>query len=226
MQEAFTRDVVLVWNAQKNLAQTHRINVLNNPHCRFVYPLLLKIKMNIMDTVKNLPDFNFAQIAWVVKDIKAAEKFFRDTIGISSFGETAVIRSQDFEGTYYGKRADTASLVSMAYAGGLFIELIQPVSGLSIFQDYLDANPAGGVQHIAFSVPIAAFDQAVSGLADKGYPMVAEYNTSIAKIVFFDTSKDIGVMTEIMGITPQGEEAVRYMKGGDWEASKKKLYQE
>jgi hypothetical protein len=38
------------------------------------------------------------------------------------------------------------------------------------------------------------------------------FNTPIAKIIFFDTYKDIGVMTEIMGITKEGEEQVQKMK--------------
>jgi hypothetical protein len=35
------------------------------------------------------------------------------------------------------------------------------------------------------------------------------------KLFFFDTSKKIGVMTEVMGIPKEGEMAVRKMKGED-----------
>ena len=47
-----------------------------------------------MDTIatKTPFDLKFAQIAWVVKDIKAAERFFKDTMGISNFGKTVTIR--------------------------------------------------------------------------------------------------------------------------------------
>jgi hypothetical protein len=167
-----------------------------------------------MDTMatKTSFDLNFTQIAWVVKDIEVAVKLFKDTMGISNFGKTATIRAQDFEATYYGKPSDAESLVSMAYSGGTFIELIQPLSGRSMFQDYLDKNPAGGVQHIAYSVPVADFDKVISELTGKGYPVIATYNTPIAKIVFFDTWNDIGVMTELMGITKEGEEQVQKMK--------------
>jgi methylmalonyl-CoA/ethylmalonyl-CoA epimerase len=167
-----------------------------------------------MDTIatKTSFDLKFTQIAWAVKDIKVAEKFFKDTMGMSNFGKTVTIRAQDFEATYYGEPADAESLVSMAYSGGIFIELIQPLSGRSMFQDYLDKNPSGGVQHIAYSVPVADFDKVISEITDKGYPVIATYNTPIAKIVFFDTYKDIGVMTELMGITKEGEEQVQKMK--------------
>ena len=70
------------------------------------------------------------------------------------------------------------------------------------------------MQHIAYSTPVANFDKVISELTDKGYPVIATYNTPIAKIVFFDTCKDIGIMTELMGITKEGELQVEKMKAG------------
>ena len=168
--------------------------------------------MNTIPT-KTSFDLKLAQIAWVVKDIKVAEDFFKDTLGLSGFGNRALIRAQDFKATYYGKPADAESLVCMAYSGGTFIEIIQPLSGQSVFQDFLDKNPSGGLQHIAYSMPVADFDKVISEFTDKVYPLVATYDTPIAKIVFFDTRKEIGIMTELMGITKEGEEQIEKMKG-------------
>jgi methylmalonyl-CoA/ethylmalonyl-CoA epimerase len=157
-------------------------------------------------------DLQFTQIAWVVKDIKATERIFREAMGINNFSKPEIIRLEEFEGTYYGEPSDAESLVTLAYTGGTFIELIQPLSGRSIFQDYLDKNPAGGVQHIAYSLPVANLDQVISDMANKGFQVVTSVNHPIARIVFFDTSKDTGVFTEIMGITEEGETAVQKMK--------------
>ena len=167
-----------------------------------------------MDTnmIKTSLGLNLAQIAWVVKDIKTTKRFFQDVIGISNFSKVETIRVKEFEATYYGKPSNAESLVSMAYSGGTFIELIQPISGNNIFQDYLDKNPAGGVQHVAYRIPVARLDKVISEFADKGLPVISSFNHSIAKIVFFDTYKEIGVMTEIMGITKEGEEQVEKMK--------------
>src|SRR5580658_1365506 len=114
------------------------------------------------------------QVAWVVKDIEAAERFFRETMRIDGFMRTENFRLQEFEGTYYGERVDAEWHVSIVYSGGVFIELIQPVSGRSIFQDYLQANPAGGVQHIAYSVPIADLEKSVSELLNKGFSVITK----------------------------------------------------
>jgi len=74
------------------------------------------------------------------------------------------------------------------------------------------SDPAGGVQHIAFSVPLRDLNRIISELTEKGYPVISSFNTPIAIIVFFDTSKEMGVLTEIMGITEEGEKAVQKMK--------------
>ena len=161
---------------------------------------------------KNFLGLNLAQIAWVVKDIKTVKGFFQDVMGISNFSKVETIRVKEFEATYYGKPSNAESLVAMAYSGGIFIELIQPVSGNSIFQDYIDKNPAGGIQHFAYSTPVDKLNKIISEFSDKGFPVISSFDHPIAKIVFFDTTKEIGVMTEIMGITKEGEEQVQKMK--------------
>ncbi len=169
---------------------------------------------NFMETTmtKKSPGLQFTQIAWVVKDINTSKKYFQEVMGISNFSDVDTIRVKEFGGAYYGKPSNAESLVSLAYSGGTFIELIQPVSGNSVFQDYLDKNPAGGIHHVAYSTSVANLDKVISEFADKGFPVISSFDHPIAKIVFFDTRKEIGIMTEIMGITKEGEEMVQQMK--------------
>jgi hypothetical protein len=165
-----------------------------------------------MDTaiIKNL-GLKLTQIAWVVKDIETTLRFFQDVMVIK-FSKVDTIRVKEFGATYYGEPSNAESLVAMAYSGGTFIELIQPVSGNSVFQDYIDKNPAGGIQHFAYSIPVDKLNKIISEFSDKGFPVISSFDHPIAKIVFFDTRKEIGVMTEIMGITEEGEKAVQQMK--------------
>jgi hypothetical protein len=163
-------------------------------------------------TIAKTLGLTLTQIAWVVKDIESTVRFFQDVMGINNFSKVDTIRVKEFGATYYGKPSNAESLVSMAYSGGIFIELIQPVSGNSVFQDYIDKNPAGGIQHFAYSIPVAKLDKVISKFAGKGFPVISSFDHPIAKIVFFDTTKEIGVMTEIMGITEEGEKAVQQMK--------------
>ena len=162
-------------------------------------------------TIIKTLDLTLTQIAWVVKDIETALRFFQDVMGIK-FSKVDTIRVKEFGATYYGKPSNAESLVAMAYSSGTFIELIQPVSGNSIFQDFIDKNPSGGIQHIAYSIPVDKLNKIISEFSDKGFSVISSFDHPIAKIVFFDTRKEIGVMTEIMGITEEGEKAVQQMK--------------
>jgi methylmalonyl-CoA/ethylmalonyl-CoA epimerase len=162
--------------------------------------------------VKNSFGSNFSQVAWVVKDIKAAEKYFSEVIGITHFVKLENLRATDLEGTYYGKPADSEFHLYMAYSGESLIELIQPVAGQSIYRDYLDKNPEGGVHHIAFIVPAADLDKSISEFRNKGYSVITTLNMPIAKVAYFDTYKEIGVLTEIIGATDAGLEFVQQLK--------------
>ena len=163
-------------------------------------------------TITKALDLTLTQIAWVVKDIETTLRFFQEVMGINNFSKVDTIRVKEFGATYYGKPSNAESLVAMAYSSGTFIELIQPVSGNSIFQDFIDKNPSGGIQHIAYSIPVDKLNKIISEFSDKGFPVISSFDHPIAKIVFFDTYKEIGVMTEIMGITKEGEEQVEKMK--------------
>lgn len=79
----------------------------------------------------------FCQIAWVVRDLAAAEKFFVETMGISHFMHLDNLAAKDTEGTYLGKPGNWVCNLHVAYAGDTQIELIQPVSGLACTRSHL-----------------------------------------------------------------------------------------
>jgi hypothetical protein len=51
------------------------------------------------DTTKPIIAPAFCQVAWVVKDISAAEKFFVETMGISRFMHMDNLAAKDTQGT-------------------------------------------------------------------------------------------------------------------------------
>lgn len=163
--------------------------------------------------MENIFNPEFAQVAWVVKDIEATKRFFTETIGEAKLSETFTIDARQYDGMYYGKPSDAITRVVVAYSGGVFLELIEPVSGQCIFQDFIDENPNGGIQHVAYRIPVADLDKRIAEFIDKGFEVISSFDTPIAKIVFFDTRKKIGVMTEVMGITDQGWTELEKMAG-------------
>ena len=81
-----------------------------------------------------------------------------------------------------------------------------------MFHDYLAKYPAGGTQHLAFRLPVKDLDQVTSDLREQGYAIISEVDHPIARMVFFDTYQTLGVTTEIMGITPEGWNAIKQME--------------
>jgi methylmalonyl-CoA/ethylmalonyl-CoA epimerase len=164
---------------------------------------------NIDNTISGL---ELAQIGWVVPDIHATVKFLTNALGIAGFPQPEHFRAQDLGMTYYGQAVAGEWLTTQTYNGGTFIELIQPVSGQSMFHDYLARYPAGGTQHLAFRLPVSDFDRVTGELRDQGYAIISEVDHPIARMAFFDTYQTLGVVTEIMGITPQGWTAIEQMQ--------------
>lgn len=156
----------------------------------------------------------FGQVAWVVPDIQAAERFFREALGVPGFAKIENVRAQDTAGTLRGQPGDFVFHLYMAYSGGALLELIQPVSGDSIFQEFLAAHPRGGVQHVAYMVPEAEFDEAVAQLTGRGYPVVQALTLPVARVAFFDTTAEVGVATEIIGVTEAGQQFVAQLQSG------------
>jgi len=151
-----------------------------------------------------------AQIGWVVPDIHAAVKLLSATLGIA-FPEPEHIRAQDLNMSHYGEVVPGEWLTTQTY-NGIFIELVQPLSGQSMFHDYLTKYPLGGVQHNAYRLSVSDFERVRDELRNQGYALMSEVDHPIARMAFFDTYKTLGVATEIMGITPQGWQAIGQME--------------
>ncbi|GAB4017761.1 hypothetical protein GCM10028808_50130 [Spirosoma migulaei] len=166
-----------------------------------------------MSTINNtIAGLEFAQIGWVVPDIHVALTFLSSALGITGFPQPEHVRAQDLGMTYHGQVVAGEWLTTQTYNGGSFIELIQPVSGQSMFHDYLAQYPAGGTQHLAFRLPVNEFDRITSDLHEQGYALISEVDHPIARMAFFNTYQTLGVATEIMGVTPEGWTAIEQMQ--------------
>lgn len=161
---------------------------------------------------KTIAGLELAQIGWVVPDIRAAVKLLSGALGIARFPEPQHVRAQDLDMTYYGEVVAGEWLTTQTYNGGTFIELVQPLSGQSMFHDYLAKYPAGGTQHLAFRLPVSDFESITGDLRKQGYALISKVDHPIARMAFFDTYKTLGVVTEIMGITPEGWKIIEQMQ--------------
>ena len=141
-----------------------------------------------------------AQVAWVVPDIAAAERFFRDSLDAPPFFKVET----------------SSAIFYLCYSGDTMLELIQPGSGPSIYADFLERHGGGGVHHVAVMVEESEFDAALADLAAKGHPVITTQALPIARVAYLDTSGAIGVATEVIGLTEAGHEWIRKLKSRDY----------
>lgn len=158
-----------------------------------------------------LSKLEMAQICWVVPDIRKTVQFLSSSLGVS-FPEPEHSSARDFNMSFNGKVTSADWLTTQTYNGGSYIELVQPLSGESMFHDYLQKFPAGGIQHIAFRLPVEDFEQVTNTLREQGFACIGEVDHQIARMAFFDTYGIAGVATEIMGITPEGWKILEKME--------------
>ena len=105
------------------------------------------------------------QIAWVTDDIEATEKFLSVGFGAGHWTRMNDIHFAPEDCTLRGEPADFTIHVSIVYVGDLQLEVIQPVSGDSIYAEFLERN-GPGLHHVCFDVE--DMDEALAGVAELG----------------------------------------------------------
>ena len=129
----------------------------------------------------------------VVRDLDKAIEYYQ-SLGIGPFEH----RSMDkiAEKTLYGKADDSKVKIAMAQLGPIKIELIQPVAGTSVQQEFLDSR-GEGINHLCFSVD--DLDKEAARLVEKGLKvMFRTKRTGGGSVAYFDTRKVGDVIFELV----------------------------
>jgi catechol 2,3-dioxygenase-like lactoylglutathione lyase family enzyme len=151
------------------------------------------------------------QLAFVVEDIARGERFFSEKLGVSRFCRFEDIHVD--EAVYRGSPGAFHYHLSLGYAGDVAIELIQHLSGNSIYKEFLDAK-GEGTHHLGFLVP--DHDAAVRDFGENGYPVVQGGRIGGSRFAYFDTRRDCGLYMETLMLDREGMELFERIKRGDF----------
>jgi catechol 2,3-dioxygenase-like lactoylglutathione lyase family enzyme len=114
------------------------------------------------------------QIAWVTRDLDATEKALTTLLGAKKWVRMPGIHFGPDACTYRGRPADFVADISLSYAGDTQLELIAPVTGESIYTEFLD-HAGAGLHHVCMEAPDAeAFDAALVDAERHGAPVVQQ----------------------------------------------------
>ncbi|MBO9519995.1 MAG: VOC family protein [Nocardioidaceae bacterium] len=109
------------------------------------------------------------QVCWVTEDIEATERLLTQSFGVAAWTRLPDIHFDPEHCTFRGEPADFVVHVSLAYAGDLQLELIQPVRGESIYTEFLSRS-GPGLHHVCFEVDDMAV--ALRAAAAEGLPVL------------------------------------------------------
>jgi hypothetical protein len=87
------------------------------------------------------------QIAWVTKDLDATETALTTLLGARKWIRVPDVHFGPDTCTYRGRPADFVAHISFSYAGDTQLELIAPVTGESVYTEFLD-RVGPGLHHI------------------------------------------------------------------------------
>jgi catechol 2,3-dioxygenase-like lactoylglutathione lyase family enzyme len=87
------------------------------------------------------------QIAWVTRDLDATEKALTTLLGAKKWTRIPDVHFSPDSCTYRGQPADFVAHISLSYTGDTQLELLAPVSGKSVYTEFLDAG-GPGLHHV------------------------------------------------------------------------------
>ncbi|UXA15897.1 VOC family protein [Mycobacterium sp. SMC-4] len=140
-----------------------------------------------------MPNQTPVQIAWVTNDLDATEAMLTALLGAKSWVRMPAVHFGPDTCTHRGAPADFVADISLSYAGDTQLELIAPVSGQSIYTEFLD-NGGPGLHHICVEVADpAGLADAVAAAQDEGASVVATGTMAGGMEFAYVSARDSGV---------------------------------
>jgi len=142
-------------------------------------------------------DWTFAHVCIVVKEMDKAIKYFED-LGVGPFppfiggpeGTPLTEKTVRGEPSDY----DMDLRICREGMGGMGLELIQPLKGRSIYDEFLEEK-GEGTHHVCYHVK--DLDKEIAEMAKAGFRVIQTGATSGAKWAYFDTDKVGGTIVEL-----------------------------
>lgn len=147
------------------------------------------------------------QVGIVVRDLEAAARRYNHLWDVGPWRvftySPTILSSQHYRGR--------PAAYSMKLALNLQqpqIELIQPLQGPTIYHDWLQIRPEGGIHHLAITV--GSLDETVATMAEAGFPAIQDGRGfgvhGDGGFAYFDTEHTLGFVIEAIELPSERRE--------------------
>jgi hypothetical protein len=139
----------------------------------------------------DIGDLEIFQLGYVYNDVKKQAKIMEKVWNMPKF---AIIPENINEVIFHGKKSRYTTRIAFSRYFGKQIELIQPLSGEGVHQEFLD-NGNEGFQHV--SCKVEDVDAYIELFEEQGIEAVFIGRISRQYFAYFDTQDTLGFLLEL-----------------------------
>jgi methylmalonyl-CoA/ethylmalonyl-CoA epimerase len=155
------------------------------------------------------------QIAFVVKNLRSAQTFFGERMGVPRFYVIEDFGDRATEKTFRGRSAKHRFKIAFGYSGNMQIELIEHVSGNTTYKEFLDRR-GEGMHHLGYFIEDRAqYDRLYNEFAAR-HAIVQSGRFGETLYTYFDTEAAIGAIVELVYLDPQAKALMERVKRGEF----------
>jgi methylmalonyl-CoA/ethylmalonyl-CoA epimerase len=140
-----------------------------------------------------------AQIAFVVEDLEQTVEAYHRTFGIGGWHFYTYGTGLCRQMSYRGQPCEYTMRVALSYFGSMRIELIEPVSGPTVYADFVERH-GYGVQHLG--VLVEDMETALAQARAAGFQMIMDGSgfgpDGDGHYAYLDTEEVYGVTIELI----------------------------
>jgi methylmalonyl-CoA/ethylmalonyl-CoA epimerase len=156
------------------------------------------------------------QVAFVVRDIATAQRFFNEKMGVPRFFVIEDFGDRVTEKTFRGKPVDSQFKIAITYSGDTQIELCQHVSGETCYKEFLERK-GEGLHHLGFFLEdLGQYEQALGDLQRNGFPVLMSGRVGGARFYYLDTEAAIGSIMELVLVDTGTKKLFARIKSGQF----------
>jgi methylmalonyl-CoA/ethylmalonyl-CoA epimerase len=141
-----------------------------------------------------MKDGQVIQVAYVTRDIDKAMKHHWEVFGIGPWDVYQFESPKVRDYMYRGKPATHSCLIAVTWRDNVQLELMQPLTGRSIYNEHLETK-GEGMHHIKLYYADCA--RAVADFTARGYPVIQSGKFDEDEHYYLDTEKDFGYVIEL-----------------------------
>jgi methylmalonyl-CoA/ethylmalonyl-CoA epimerase len=142
---------------------------------------------------------NTLQVGLIVADLRQAMKHYVEVLGIGPWHIYTIAAPQLTNATVHGKPEPYSMKLAVAQVGNVQWELIQPLTGRSVYREFLDSK-GGGLHHVL--VHVEDYDKTLQALQDRGMGVLMSGTWRGASFAYADTEKSLGAIVEFFKVDP------------------------